>query len=172
MRKSRRLIALAAGLAAAAAVLAHPGTARAANYNAWQGPDGLCMGVQGGNMAPGTDVIAWTCEDTPNQFWALDANSGAPNYYLMRNEANPSECLSVLQMATYNGAPLVIWPCKDFSGNQDQRWSLAGAPSGHINDFIIYNFNSGLLMLPLGSLGSQVVQWDGRAQYVWTSTSS
>ncbi len=170
MRKLCVLIAMLAATAVALAV--HPGIAKAATYNKWLTRDGLCMGVQGGNMTPGTAIIAWTCDGSPNQSWALDANSGAPNYFLMRNEANPSECLSVFQMATYNGAPLVIWPCKDFSDNQDQRWSLAAAPSGIINDFIVYNFNSGLLMLPLGSQGSQVVQWDGRAQYVWTSTSS
>jgi hypothetical protein len=125
------------------------------------------MGVQGGNMTPGTAIITWACDGTPNQAWTPDANSGAPNYYLLRNEADPTECLSVFEKAMYNGAPLVIWPCKDFNDNQDQRWMLAAA-SG-VNHFIIYNFNSGLLMLPSGSQGSQVVQWDGRAQYVWTA---
>lgn len=169
MRKPRRLIALAAGLAAAAAVLAHPGIAKAANYNVWQGTDGLCMGVQGGNMTPGTPIISWRCDGTNNQFWGMDTNSGAPNTFLLRNLANPSECLSVFEEATYLDAPLVIWPCKAFSDNADQRWSRADTVSAPI-----YNFNSGLQILPGGFMppgqGAAIVQWDGRVPYSWTGS--
>ena len=66
--------------------------------------------------------------------------------------------------ATYLGAPLVIWPCKAFSDNQDQRWSRAGLPSAPM-----YNFNSGLQILPQGQQGSAVVQWDSRVPYSWTA---
>lgn len=160
----RKLSVLIAGVAVtAAAALAHPGIAKATTYNEWQTENGLCMGVQGGDMTPGTAIITWACDGTPNQHWALDSFSGAPNTFLLRNEANPNECLSVFEKAMYLGAPLVIWPCKDFSDNQDQRWSVADAPS----TFII-NFNSGLMILPWGSgEGAAVVQWDGRAQYLW-----
>ena len=171
MRKSRRLIALAAGLAAAAAVLAHPGAAKAANYNAWQGPDGLCFGVQGGNMAAGTPIISWQCDGSNNQQWSEDTNSGAPNTFLLRNLANPSECLSVWGEATYLDAPLVIWPCKAFNDNADQRWSRANTTSAPI-----YNFNSGLQILPGGfsppGPGAAIVQWDGRVPYPWKANGS
>ena len=161
MRKIRLLIAGLAVTAVALAV-AHPGTAKAANYTEWVTTDGLCMGVQGGNMAPGTTIITWACDGTNNQFWAMDFNSGAPNTFLLRNLANSSECLSVFNKALYLGAPLVIWPCKAFNDNQDQRWQRADAFS-----VPIYNFNSGLQILPSGSQGSAIVQWDGRVPYPW-----
>jgi galactose oxidase len=162
MRKLRVLIAGVAVTAAAA--LVHPGIAHATTYNEWQTENGLCMGVQGGDMTPGTAIITWACDGTPNQHWTLDWFSGASNYFLLRNEANPNECLSVFEKAQYLGAPLVIWPCKDFSDNQDQRWSVSNAPS----TFII-NYNSGLMVIPNGSgQGATVMQWDGRAQYYWS----
>jgi hypothetical protein len=164
MRKLRLLIALIAGLALAVALaVAHPGIAQAyAQYNEWTTPDGLCMGVQGGNMTPGTAIISWTCDDSNNQFWGMDFNSGAPNYFLLRNLANPSECLSVLNKATNIGAPLVIWGCKKVSDNQDQRWQRADAYS-----VPIFNFNSSLQILPSGGKGSVIEQWDDRIAYPW-----
>lgn len=166
MRKLHVLIVGLAVTAVAVAVpaIAIPGIAEAATYNEWQTEDGLCMGVMGGNTTPGTPVITWACDGTPNQFWGLDPNSGAPNTFLLRNEANPGECLSVFESATYIGAPLVIWPCKAVSDNRDQRWSLADAHS-----VAIYNFNSGLQVVPSGPQGSDVVQWDGRIPYFWTA---
>jgi hypothetical protein len=160
----RKLLVLITGLAVAAAVaLAAPGSASAAQYNVFQTEDGLCMGVQGGNMNPGTVIITWTCDDSLNQFWSMDWNSGSPNYFLLRNGANPNECLSVFEKATYFPANLVIWPCKAFNDNQDQRWFIPDAHS-----VPIYNFNSGLQILPSGPQGSAVVQWDGRVPYDWT----
>jgi hypothetical protein len=160
----RKLLVLITGLAVAAAVaLAVPGSASAAQYNVFQTEDGLCMGVQGGNMTPGTVIITWTCDESLNQFWSMDSNSGASGYWLLRNGANPNECLSVFQKATYVGAQLVIWPCKAFNDNQDQRWSIADAHS-----VPILNFNSGLEILPSGSQGSAVVQWVNRVPYNWT----
>jgi hypothetical protein len=163
MRKLRLFIALIAGLGATAAALAHPGIAKATDYTEWTTPDGLCMGVTGGNMGPGTAVITWACDGTDNQFWAMDPNSGAPNTFLLKNLADPTECLSVFNKAQYLGAPLVIWPCKDVSDNEDQRWSRANLPKAPI-----YNFYSGLQILPSGPQGSAVVQWDGRVPYSWT----
>jgi hypothetical protein len=168
MRKLRVLIA---GLAVtAAAGLVHPGIARATDYNEWKTEDGLCMGVQAGNVVAGTAIISWACDGTSNQSWAIDTRSGAPNTYLIRNESNPNYCLSVFAKATYMGAPLVIWPCKDFSDNQDQRWSFTNVPNIPIENAPstpIYNANSGLQILPSGPQGSQIVQWDGRVPYYW-----
>jgi hypothetical protein len=79
------------------------------------------MGVMGGNMAPGTAIITWACDGTSNQFWEFDEFTGTPGTFLLRNESNPGECLSVFQKATYAGAPLVIWPCKDSSDNQERH---------------------------------------------------
>jgi hypothetical protein len=68
----------------------------------------------------------------------------------------------VFNKSLYPGAPLVIWPCKAFNDNQDQRWSRADAFS-----VPIYNFNSSLLILTSGPQGSAIVQWDTRALYPW-----
>lgn len=165
MRKLRLLIAGLAVSAVAAVTVAHPGIAQATTYHEWVTTDGLCMGVQGGNMTDGTAIITWKCDESSNQLWTADyANSGAPNTFLLRNAANPSDCLSVFNKATYLGAPLVIWHCKPTSDNQDQRWHSAAGPT-----IPIYNGNSGLQILPWGGQGAAVVQWDGRVPYAWTA---
>jgi len=163
----RKLLILIAGLAATTLALVVPGTAKATSFNTWANPSNLCLGVYGGDMTPGTAIIDWTCDGSLNQLWALDPNSGAPGSYLFRNAANTSECLSVFQMETTMRAPLVIWPCKDQSSNQDQRWNVAvGAGTAPI-----YNWASGLQILPSGGQGSQIWLWDSRVPYKWTAGS-
>lgn len=120
------------------------------------------MGVQNGNLAAGTAIITGTCDGSFNQFWAMDPDSGAPNTFLLRNEANPKECLSVPNKSMAIGAPLVIWPCKAVTDNQDQRWRRAGQFA-----VPIYNFNSGLQILGSGPKGSAVLQRDGRVPFTW-----
>ena len=159
----RKLLIFIAGLAATALALAVPGTAKATQFNTWQTPQGLCMGVQGGNMTPGTAIIDWTCDGSLNQLWTEDPNSGQPGYYLIENAANTTECLSVFQMETTNGAPLVIWPCKDQSSNQDQRWQ---APL-FTNIFPLRNSASNLQVVPSGGQGSQLGLWDSRIPFYW-----
>lgn len=99
----------------------------------------------------------------PSEF---NFKAGAPNAFLLKNLADPTECLSVSNKALYLGAPLVIWPCKAFNDNQDQRWQRADAFSAPI-----YNFYSGLQILPGGFMppgqGAAIVQWDGRVPYPW-----
>lgn len=162
----RKLLIIIAGLAAPVLALVVPGTAQATQYNTWTNPQGLCMGVQGGNMTPGTAIIDWTCDGSLNQRWALDGNSGAPGTWLFRNAANTTECLSVFNMETTTRAPLVIWPCKDPSNNQDQRWSLAPLSAS----IPIINSASNLQIVPsLGAQGSQILLWDSRIPYDWTA---
>ena len=161
----RKLLMLIAGLAVSALALVVPGTAKATQFNTWANPQGLCMGVQGGNMTPGTAIIDWTCDGSLNQLWALDGNSGAPGSWLFRNAADTTECLSVFQMETTMRAPLVIWPCKDFSINQDQRWTIAPLAT----TLPIYNWASGLQITPSGGQGSQLWLWDSRVPYKWTA---
>ena len=159
----RKLLILIAGLAVTTLALVVPGTAKATQFLTWSNPDGLCLGVQGGNMTPGTPIIDWTCDGSPNQLWGFDSNSGASGSDLIRNAADPTECLSVFQMETTMRAPLVIWPCKDQSNNQDQRWNIAAIAS-----VPIYNWASGLQILPSGGQGSQIWLWDSRVPYKWT----
>lgn len=164
----RKLLMLIAGLAATTLALVVPGTAKAAVFNTWSTFNGaLCMGVQGGNMTPGTAVIAWTCDGSLNQQWTADPNSGQPGYYLIENAANTSECLSVFQMETTNGAPLVIWPCKDQSSNQDQRWSIVPLET---NIMPLRNSAApSLQIVPSGGQGSQLGLWDSRIPFYWVA---
>lgn len=165
MRRIRLLIAGFAVTAATAVAVTHPGTARADIYNEWHPSfaNGLCMGVAGGNMTPGTPIITWGCDGSFNQHWGLDPDSGSPNTFLLRNERNPSECLSVDQKSRSVGAHLVIWTCKSVSDNQDQRWSIADAPTA-----AIINFNSGLQILPGGNRqGADVIQGATQAPFLW-----
>jgi hypothetical protein len=162
MRKLRVLIAGLTVTTAALAV-AVPGTAKAANYNNWITANGLCMGVMGGNMNPGTAIISWPCDNSLNQDWSMDTNSGAPNTYLLRNGRDHTECLSVLNKSINPNAPLVIWPCKSNNDNQDQRWYIADAPQTQI-----INFNSQLQIAPAGGQGWPIEQWNGRASVLWS----
>ena len=76
----------------------------------------------------------------------------------------------VLACAKYSclspGWRLVIWPCKDVSINQDQRWSIASTNAP------IYNWASGLQILPSGGQGSQIWLWDSRVPYDWKAANS
>ena len=162
----RKLLILITGLAATTLALVFPGTANATQFNTWSTfSSRLCMGVQGGNMTPGTAIIAWTCDGSLNQLWTADSNSGQTGYYLFRNAADTTECLSVFQMETTNGAPLVIWPCKDQSSNQDQRWQVPP----FTNIFPLRNWASNLQIVPSGGQGSQLWLWDSRVPYNWTA---
>jgi hypothetical protein len=163
MRKLPLLIAALAVTVTTA--LAYPGTAKADIFNEWHPPfaNGQCMGVAGGNMTPGTPIIDWQCDNSLNQLWGLDLNSGTQNAYLLRNERNHSECLSVDQKSTNVGAHLVIWPCKSVSDNQDQRWIIADAPTA-----AIINFNSGLQILPGGDrAGAEILQGTNQVPFLW-----
>jgi len=76
---------------------------------------GLCMDIDGANMAPGTDVIQWTCSAARWQKWSHDAGTG-----LIRSLHDPRYCLD--NSGSYdNGANIVIWPC---NGNANQRFTL------------------------------------------------
>lgn len=64
------------------------------------------------------------------------------------------------------GAPLVIWPCKDQSSNQDQRWQVPP----FTNIFPLRNSASNLQIVPSsGGQGSQLGLWDSRIPYNWTA---
>jgi ricin-type beta-trefoil lectin protein len=163
----RRIFILITGLAVTALALVVPGTANATQFNTWSTfSSRLCMGVQGGDMTPGTAIIAWACDGSLNQLWTADSNSGQTGYFLFRNAADPTECLSVFQMETTNGAPLVIWPCKDQSSNQDQRWA---APLFSTIFPLSNSAAPNLQVVPSGGQGSQLGLWDSRIPYNWVA---
>jgi hypothetical protein len=66
--------------------------------------------------------------------------------------------------STSAGAHLVIWPGKNVSDNQDQRWSIADAPTA-----AIINFNSGSQILPGGNRqGAEVIQGNNQVPFLWS----
>jgi hypothetical protein len=79
---------------------------------------GLCLDVNGGEMAAGTDVLQWTCTGADWQKWSHDRRTG-----LLRSKQDPRFCLD--NAGTFdNGATLMIWPC---TGNANQRFDLDAA---------------------------------------------
>jgi hypothetical protein len=125
---------------------------------------GECLGVAGGNMAPGTAVIVWPCNREDDQKWIAEVFGS--DRFVIRNFKDRNRCLSVANMSLANQAPLVIWDCKHRLINQDQRWTIndtatlpdrSRTPSGSM---FFVNENSGLKMgmatWPL--LSRQVVQ--------------
>src|SRR5262249_36987218 len=99
---------------------ANPTGTRFVNANS-----GKCLGVQDGNMTPGTAVVQFTCNGHPDQVWNSDyttfANEYPAGYALLRNAQDSSKCLGVWQGGAFDGAQLVIWNCND---HPDQEWSF------------------------------------------------
>jgi hypothetical protein len=83
---------------------------------------GLCMDVQGAQMADGTDVLQWTCHGQAWQKWSHDPSTG-----LIRSRHDPRFCLDN-SGSFEDGADIVIRRC---SGNANQRFD-ADAASGVI----------------------------------------
>lgn len=76
---------------------------------------GLCMDIEGANMAAGSNVIQWTCNGANWQKWSYDAATG-----LIRSLHDPRYCLD--NSGSYdNGANIAIWTC---NGNANQRFTL------------------------------------------------
>lgn len=76
---------------------------------------GLCMDINNANLAPGTDVIQWSCNGANWQKWSYDGATG-----LIRSLHDPRYCLD--NSGSYdNGANIVIWTC---NGSSNQRFTV------------------------------------------------
>lgn len=90
-----------------------PGSAR--YFQIVNQSSGLCMDINNASMAPGTDVIQWSCNGTNWQKWSYDAGTG-----LIRSLHDPRYCLD--NSGSYdNGANIVIWTC---TGSSNQRFTV------------------------------------------------
>jgi hypothetical protein len=76
---------------------------------------GLCMDINNGVMANGTNVMQWTCSGANWQKWHYDATTG-----LIRSQRDPRFCLD--NTGSFDdGANIMIWTC---SGNANQRFNV------------------------------------------------
>ncbi|WP_137937962.1 cellulase family glycosylhydrolase [Chitinivorax sp. B] len=78
--------------------------------------NGLCLDVEGGNMADGTNVIAYACHGGANQSWLYEPSTGfihsrQDNRYCLDNRGK-----------TESGSSLGIWLCTD-SDNLRFNWN-------------------------------------------------
>jgi hypothetical protein len=78
---------------------------------------GLCLDIDHGTMAPGTDVMQWTCHGADWQRWSHDPATG-----LVRSQRDPRYCLDN-GGGFGDGARPMIWPC---TGNANQRFDVDG----------------------------------------------
>jgi hypothetical protein len=73
------------------------------------------MDINNANLAPGTDVIQWSCNGANWQKWSYDGATG-----LIRSLHDPRYCLD--NSGSYdNGANIVIWTC---NGSSNQRFTV------------------------------------------------
>jgi ricin-type beta-trefoil lectin protein len=120
----------------------------------------FCIGVAAGNVTNGTIISQWYCNGNTDQGWELDpVTVNGDTWYLFRNATNPNQCLSVANKSKSAGAGLVIWQCKNESDDQDQLWQLSYLPRTPVPLAKIFNFNSGMVIVPSSWYASaQLVQ--------------
>lgn len=106
---------------------------------------GQCMGVAGGDVSNGKPIILWGCNGNADQTWTAQSVDGSGyGSYVFHNGANPNKCLSVAAKSLSEFAGIVIWDCKPFNDNQDQRWYTV-TPRG-ASYVALQNYNSNLYL--------------------------
>jgi hypothetical protein len=128
--------------------------------------DGSCLGVQGGSMTNGTQLIMWPCDGSLNQQWTLPNvnNSGSFEIPLqIHNGADYNKCLGALNIGTTDGTPLVIWDCNDHA---DQLWlgiPVTVTTGGPTIGFMILNNNTSHEVLSIAGAtdapGAPAILW-------------
>lgn len=129
---------------------------RIANWNS-----DLCMAVGGASPNNAAHVIQFTCNSpSPEQHWTLewrgvDSATGR-NYWWIRPDHAPHQCLAVDRGLTNPGAGLIQWPCS--VNNRDHEWIVAPGSLGTI----LINRKS-RMVAAIGSdshaQGARVIQW-------------
>lgn len=79
---------------------------------------GKCVDVDSASLKPLTDVVIWSCGDTPNQ-QLLVKNRGNLAQFQVRHSG---QCLDVKSAGKEAGTPLIQWPCSDA---MNQRFLIA-----------------------------------------------
>ena len=101
---------------------------------------GKCMGVSGGSLTNGTNIIPWSCNAQPpsytgatDQGWTIDLNDCTTyqgySYCSVRNGLNYNKCLGTKAGGTGNGTNLVVWDCLG-QAHADQYWNVTRADDG------------------------------------------
>lgn len=85
--------------------------------------DNQCLGVSGESTMKGIQVVGWTCNGHPDQYWEAGA---VGDYSVIINEHSTmadqqSMVLGVLGGTTNQGQPIVQWPY--VAGAPNQLWS-------------------------------------------------
>lgn len=83
-----------------------------------------CMGVNGGSLGQGAEIVQWTCDGSLNQEWSLGGTDGSFSYDTLVN-ANSNLCVAIAGNNPGQGGKLVQWAC---DGNGDKRWIPDSAP--------------------------------------------
>jgi hypothetical protein len=81
---------------------------------------GWCMGVAGGNPAPGTSLILWQCNGNADQNWTPATFWGS--YVQLRNGINSNLCAGLAGGSTNNGTQLQNNTCHSPNSSDDQGW--------------------------------------------------
>jgi hypothetical protein len=121
-----RLIRATLGVSIAVGCLAMATPASATVFKNFKN-EAKCLGVTASNITPGTGLIIWDCDGTPNQNWNAQGFSGS--YDQLWDSAAPAppnsnaQCMALGNNGNTNdGQQLVIWNCN--AGTHDQGWQL------------------------------------------------
>ena len=113
---------------------------------------GLVLGVSGGSLANGAQLIQWTDTGSEDQAWHVTTTNGVTRF----GNRNSGQVIGIWQAGTAEGDDAVQWLD---TGSADQAWTLEADGSY----YKILNSNSAMVLGVLGgstTAGAAVVQWD------------
>jgi hypothetical protein len=112
---------------------------------------GMVLGVDGGSLANGAQLIQWDNTGSEDQAWHVTTTDGVTKF----GNRNSGQVLGIWQAGTADGDDAVQWLD---TGATNQQWTLTA-----VGDYYtIKNVNSGLLLSVLGAStaeGADIVQW-------------
>jgi hypothetical protein len=127
------------------------GNSAGAYYQLVNRNSGLVLGVSGGSLANGAQLIQWDNTGTQDQAWHVTTTNGVTKF----GNRSSGQVLGIWQAGTADGDDAVQWLD---TGSADQQWTLVADG----DYYKIKNVNSGLLLSVLGAStaeGADVVQW-------------
>jgi hypothetical protein len=127
------------------------GNSAGAYYQLVNRNSGLVLGVGGGSLANGAQLIQWDNTGTQDQAWHVTTTNGVTKF----GNRNSGQVLGIWQAGTADGDDAVQWLD---TGSADQQWTLVADG----DYYKIKNVNSGLLLSVLGTStaeGADIVQW-------------
>jgi hypothetical protein len=140
------------------------GQSAGAYYQLVNRNSGMVLGVNGGSLANGAQLVQWASTGAADQAWHVTTTSGVTKF----GNRGSGQVLGIWQAGTANGNDAVQWLD---TGSADQQWTLV-ADGAY---YKIKNVNSGLLLSVLGGStteGADIVQWAdvGSLDQQWTLT--